>query len=208
MGPNASYDKVFAEHMLYADVLEVTCLPGHATNKDQHSKVTYEAHCMADSSLKVDDKRCTPIDCGAAPTVEHGKVTGLTQFGSPMTVTCDEGYSLDSSCCAKAAAQYSMRCLATGGFSAVHHCEPVACGVAPVVEFATSSGSGEVFQDKVTYTLAEGYTLNGKADGEKTFEISCQKDAKWSPVSMPMPVSCGAPPKEPKAEVGPAEFFF
>eukprot|EP00929_Paragymnodinium_shiwhaense_P066503 TRINITY_DN3336_c0_g1_i3.p1 TRINITY_DN3336_c0_g1~~TRINITY_DN3336_c0_g1_i3.p1 ORF type:complete len:3781 (+),score=899.34 TRINITY_DN3336_c0_g1_i3:54-11396(+) len=207
-GPNCTYDEMFADAMLFGDELPITCLPGHATNKDQHSEVLYKATCEQDGSVKVQDKRCTPIDCGAAPTVQHGTVTGSTRFGSAMTVKCNEGFSLDGSCCSKVSSEYKMRCQTTGHFTEVRECQRVKCGAPPRVEFTTAPLSGSKYEDQETYTCKDGYSLNGKASGLKTFKIVCQANATWSPISVPKPVECGAPPTVPHATVAAAALVF
>jgi Notch-like protein len=75
-------------------------------------------------------------------------------------------------------------------------CLPIKCGVPPPVGKASFQGDQErVFPEKVTYTLETGYTLNGKFDGDSSFDIECQADGTFTSTRDPKPVKCGVEAK-------------
>merc|ERR1719162_2497451 len=102
--------------MVFPTVAEVRCLSGFSRDPADHATTSYQISCQADGTLESPSDKCTAINCGDAPAVEHAAVTGSTLFGESLTATADEGYSLDAS--ATGPKSFEFRCLKTGEFSA------------------------------------------------------------------------------------------
>jgi hypothetical protein len=157
--------------------------------------VTYLATCQADGTFAIPADLCEPIDCGEAPTVEHGTVTGGTKYGELLVVTAAEGYSLDATD-SPSAKTYNITCQETGEFTAVHAFTRISCGAAPDMEHQSKdSGSEKAFEDVVRYSLNEGYTLNGQSNGDASYDITCQAEGTFTSLSSALPVECGTPPE-------------
>eukprot|EP00928_Gymnodinium_smaydae_P036844 TRINITY_DN25697_c0_g2_i1.p1 TRINITY_DN25697_c0_g2~~TRINITY_DN25697_c0_g2_i1.p1 ORF type:complete len:4096 (+),score=634.51 TRINITY_DN25697_c0_g2_i1:84-12290(+) len=194
--PHTSADHGGA-NLVYSQSVEENCADGYALTETPGSKASYTITCNERGGLDYSEgaKRCRPISCGALPEVDHATTEGGHLFGESAVVRCDTGYSVDQTT-APASGSYTVPCQSNGAFSATKPCKPVLCPAMPIVGNATSdpdSGTSRVFQETVTYTLAEGFTLSGQVGGTTTFEISCLADATYSPTQTPQPVSCGVP---------------
>merc|ERR1719240_40591 len=83
-------------------------------------------------------------------------------------------------------------------------CKPVKCappGSMPNLKSIPDLTQLIVFQNKISYECAEGYTLNAKAGGESKFDLECAAEGLFKPDVFPVcqPVTCGEPPKVKKA---------
>lgn len=94
-----------------------------------------------------------------------------------------------------------------------HDCGKQDCGTPPVVANATSSPAAAKFEDKVTYTCDEGFTLTGEVLAAKTFEITCEAgvvgspDGKFTDTEVCKPIICPAPPTQNNAQPSSASPF-
>jgi len=80
--------------------------------------------------------------------------------------------------------------LVTGQFSQVSQCKPVSCGEPDDVANAHRPSGSMVFKDEITYTCADGFTLNGKPDGSTKFDAKCKKDGKFTKLKSCHPKVC------------------
>ncbi len=83
--------------LVFPEKILVACDMGHALDAHNHDAAEYEISCEADGTLKVCPKdKGEPVSCGGLPDVENAKVEGSDLFGESITVTCDEGHSVDT----------------------------------------------------------------------------------------------------------------
>jgi len=91
-------------------------------------------------------------------------------------------------------------------------CLPVVCGSPPEVDFAGASETGKMNFDMpaVTYNCEDGYTLDGKTSGAKSFKVSCEASQQFSTLAECLPVTCGGPLPLDFADQAPSteEMFF
>jgi len=77
-----------------------------------------------------------------------------------------------------------------------HDCLPNLCGPPNSVEHATTEETSDIYFDDapVDYKCNEGYTLDGSADGEREFQLSCQADKSFQSPPECIAVLCGEVP--------------
>jgi len=78
-----------------------------------------------------------------------------------------------------------------------HDCLPEPCGPPPTVQHATTSQAGnDIFFDSepVSYQCEDGYSLDGAATGDNTFEILCTAAGHFEEHPTCHPVKCGNAP--------------
>lgn len=194
---------------MFPQELSVTCSEGFALDENNHGDVAYTISCASSGELTFSNSAgCSAINCGALPTVEHAAVEGSSHFGGDATVTCAEGHSVDQTA-REGSAEYTISCQSSGEFTPTQQCLPVSCGAPLAVDFTSRSSEGaKVFDETVTYELTGGYSLSGEHGGATNFAISCQADATFTAVEMPLPVSCGAPPSKAHASAHGEGFVF
>ena len=81
----------------------------------------------------------------------------------------------------------------------------VTCGNPPLVTMAAYDGKQYFYEDKVSYTCQDGYSITGLIGGDKNFEIECQDDGTFEDPDSCNPVQCGVPPPLPngiRPEIG------
>jgi len=147
---------------------------------------------------------CVPIICGSPKSLSFSSVEAtILTFRQKAHYACLEGYSTDGSTDAKKKS-FSAKCQADGGFAReAPGCRPVTCGSAPVVKDAVAeSAEGDVvFPMLSAFMCHEGFSLNGKIDGERTFSTKCEANGKFSGVKKCHNVECGEVPKPPHTEI-------
>jgi len=205
---NAEYEA--EAKLVFPQKITATCTTGHALREDEHDAVTYDISCADDGKLAyTDDSGCKPISCGPMPKVNNADVSGSHLFGEEGAADCKVGFSTDRTT-NKAAQMFTFHCQADGSFSTIHKCQPVSCGEPSIIDHAEDSAgkTEQFFQDEMTYTLAEGYTLSGQHDGQKTFKVECLDDGTFTELKIPLPVECGPAPKRKHAHTEGTEFVF
>eukprot|EP00746_Dinoflagellata_sp_MGD_P162459 gnl/MRDRNA2_/MRDRNA2_90034_c0_seq1.p1 gnl/MRDRNA2_/MRDRNA2_90034_c0~~gnl/MRDRNA2_/MRDRNA2_90034_c0_seq1.p1 ORF type:complete len:2893 (+),score=610.94 gnl/MRDRNA2_/MRDRNA2_90034_c0_seq1:209-8680(+) len=89
------------------------------------------------------------------------------------------------------------------GEELAHDCLPVKCGTPPTKPNAETDKKGtDIYfaEDPIEYKCEEGYTLDGSAEGDTTFEITCQADKSFSESPECKPVVCGEAPEVENAK--------
>jgi len=187
------------------------CLPGYALRQEKHNEVSYEVSCGADGDLDYtftdhqgeevsggQVRSCGAISCGGLPAPANAKVQGGKRFGQTASAKCNTGYSVSRSC-AKADAAYSFSCQTHGQYSSHPDCNRVVCMPPFSVDHATFTNGVYYYMDTIIYSAVDGYTLNAKAEGGRSFEITCEDDCTYSGRQVFKPVRCGTPPDRTKA---------
>eukprot|EP00928_Gymnodinium_smaydae_P007356 TRINITY_DN12653_c0_g3_i2.p1 TRINITY_DN12653_c0_g3~~TRINITY_DN12653_c0_g3_i2.p1 ORF type:complete len:1803 (-),score=176.54 TRINITY_DN12653_c0_g3_i2:449-5857(-) len=172
------------------------------TCKDLVNDYTCECDEGYELTVKDDEKLCTRVECGMAPEVEHAAAPAAkATFEDTVEYTCDAGYSVDG--LANGDTSFSITCLASRAFSPAKQCKPVACGEPPAARFAEVVSVQLVFPKVARYQCAEGYTTDGNANGNTSFEISCTATGQLTALMECLPVMCGPAPTVEMALVVP-----
>nr|XP_028567204.1 sushi, von Willebrand factor type A, EGF and pentraxin domain-containing protein 1 [Podarcis muralis] len=112
---------------------------------------------------------CKTVSCGLPPVIKDAAVTGSNYtFGSTVTYTCKEGYTLIGT--------ETVECLASGKWDLNHQqCVAVSCDEPPPVEHASPESGHRLFGDIAIYYCTDGYSLAGNA------QLLCNAQGKWVP---------------------------
>ncbi|XP_076145380.1 sushi, von Willebrand factor type A, EGF and pentraxin domain-containing protein 1 isoform X2 [Alosa pseudoharengus] len=131
---------------------------------------------------------CVPVRCSKPESIERGSFSGTDySFGAMVAYTCETGYFIRG--------EKRRTCSANGEWGGVlPTCQPVMCNYPPLLTHGfirnPQKRSQYVFNSKVTYVCAAGYSLRGK--GERV----CQANRQWSNTDPPscVPLTCPTPP--------------
>ena len=141
------------------------------------------SQCLETGLWNTDAPSCVPVNCGSPAYVTHAYVIGDSYiFGSVVTYLCEEGYELDGNenIVCREDAQWS---------NDPPVCNPISCGLPPVIDHAVRTGDGFTYREMVFYSCEKGYELSGNN------LLECEADGEWigNPPSCE-PVTCGPPP--------------
>jgi CUB/sushi domain-containing protein len=150
------------------------------------------------------NRTCAPVECGVVEEVREAThpVVGPANYDTPAwNYTCNKGYTTNGQ--AAGPTHFAARCKATGVFSKPSECSPVTCGTVKAAANADrDTDPGELFfPEAVTYTCDDGYSLDSKADGEKSFKVTCEADGKQSALQTCAAVECGEIPVQKHASI-------
>eukprot|EP00746_Dinoflagellata_sp_MGD_P138404 gnl/MRDRNA2_/MRDRNA2_72053_c0_seq1.p1 gnl/MRDRNA2_/MRDRNA2_72053_c0~~gnl/MRDRNA2_/MRDRNA2_72053_c0_seq1.p1 ORF type:complete len:2101 (+),score=429.94 gnl/MRDRNA2_/MRDRNA2_72053_c0_seq1:113-6415(+) len=157
------------------------------------------------------EKTCFPVQCALeVPNLEHGTAkrsegkSGAVAFPETLKFECEEGYSTDATP-TEARRSFQIACLATGELTEMFQCRAVSCGAPSILPF--TKGPADMLKsidygETANYKCLEGYTLDGTAGGETTFDTKCNPNGKLDDPKTCLPVSCGRAPRSPKARAG------
>lgn len=177
----------------YGDSILYQCSPGHSLNATPVGKNHFSIDCQADKTFTA-TKDCKPIECGPGPTVEHAIADpAAATFNESIRYTCADGYTIDGTTAGDSS--FGLTCLVTGKYSEVSECKPVNCGTPDDVPNAHRPSGSIVYKESAKYTCFEGFTLDGKRDGETEFTVKCHADGSLDKVKMCLPKVCGVPGK-------------
>ncbi|MBZ3871168.1 Sushi, von Willebrand factor type A, EGF and pentraxin domain-containing protein 1 [Sciurus carolinensis] len=125
--------------------------------------------CTASGSWDRAPPTCHLVFCGEPPAIKDAVTTGSNfTFGSTVTYTCKEGYTL--------AGPDTIECLANGKWSGSNQqCLAVSCDEPPNVDHASPETGHRLFGDIAFYYCSDGYSL---ADNSK---LLCNAQGKWVP---------------------------
>jgi CUB/sushi domain-containing protein len=123
------------------------------------------AVCLVNGSWSNHIPLCTPVDCGALPTLVNGKVHVIST--SRVNFTCQDGHVLKGNS--------SSVCLTNGSWSNQRpQCTAVDCGNL----YDPVNGKVDVisttYLSRVNFTCRQGYDLNGASSAE------CLHNGTWS----------------------------
>ncbi|XP_018585768.2 sushi, von Willebrand factor type A, EGF and pentraxin domain-containing protein 1 isoform X1 [Scleropages formosus] len=168
----------------FGDVVEYVCFSGYEVVGSPFLR------CLASGSWVGKVPQCRPCVCDP-PVLKFGAVLGREHScGSRVRFRCDEGY--------RTLGPMEATCESSGVWSpGVPVCGRGRCSMAPpTVSSAVLQGSSATSLDTVTYRCKPGYRMSGYA------HVTCTASGRWSePRFSCLPVSCGAPPGVPYAEV-------
>jgi hypothetical protein len=127
------------------------------------------------SSWSAVNEQCTVIECQPLNIVHGNLSTADTTCGVTVTVQCDPGYLIDSSC-------QTVVCSTDGHWEPSNcstACQPKDCGLAPTVVHGvvTSSEPTTTYGSQVTYGCQSGYYF---AYGVFTKSVTCGADGRWT----------------------------
>jgi len=192
--PNAQTSplEVADEKMGYLDEVLYQCLEGHTLNASYPGKNHYFIKCQADKTF-TGPPMCKPVRCGEVPTISHATPDkNRAVFNQTVTYTCATGHTTDGT--ADGDGSFGINCTADGSYTEPGACAPVSCGEPDEAANAWRPDGELVYEDKVTYTCFDGFSLDGDAAGAKTKELECGADGRVAGVENCNPVLCGDPP--------------
>mmetsp|Transcript_93048 Transcript_93048/g.233888 ORF Transcript_93048/g.233888 Transcript_93048/m.233888 type:complete len:1923 (-) Transcript_93048:10-5778(-) len=203
------------------------CDEGYSLTAAIGGAAKFDVQCLATGRF-TEAAACRPVQCGIAiqrafSIVTHkvqkggglicdlnGKKVACTEaageqeaivYGEEAIHECEHGYSLDGK--VGGPRHFTVPCGASGflGKTLGQKCNPVSNGVPGSLANAVVFPQVELFYlDEVTYTCAEGYTLDGKGSGAKNQILTGGPEGKLIPTLKPcVPVVCGTPPTISKA---------
>jgi hypothetical protein len=160
------------EKLGFPDVAEYTCGAGYTLDGKATGEVNFEVSCDADKSFG-GKKECKPVDCGKLPTLKNAEASKEDlKFPDEARYTCAKGHET-----VNGKEAFAVSCADDGQFTEMlEGCFPVVCGRPDSKLFSAFNAVVLTFQDKVTYTCNEGYTITGKADGAPDFSMECFGD--------------------------------
>jgi hypothetical protein len=178
--------------LVFPQVSDCTCADGHALIANQHDTTTFSIKCNAAGGFDNPHQAgCVPIECSAErPVIKYTTSSGSTLFGGKITYTTVEGFTLDGTCAGEKV--FTTECKADGTYTLGKTPLPVGCGTPKDRPHARGPGLEYVFEQKAEFSCLAGYSLDGKATGPKSFEITCGADCKYSGADECQPVGCGA----------------
>ncbi|KAK7501166.1 hypothetical protein BaRGS_00007651, partial [Batillaria attramentaria] len=144
---------------------------------------------------------CVPILCPLPAPFADGSLQGNEYtFGSSLTYTCNEGYTLAGE--ETPERETTRKCLATRQWSGEEPvCEPVDCGAPRSIEFGTMMGESYLYNDTVLYDCEYGYSLIGP------HERTCQANGEWSgDEPYCYEILCEYPPEVANATYDPGDY--
>lgn len=155
---------------------EVSCQDGYILNGNK------TVVCQNDETWSPVPE-CQPVDCGAPSSVDNAEIQDFvnTTFNNTFLVKCKEGYFLENG-------TETVKCEASGEWSEIPVCAPVPCGIPNTPDHASILKiEGTVFGKSVEFKCVAGFEM-------KTSPIiTCQSNARWSPLPECGLVNCGHP---------------
>jgi len=88
---------------------------------------------------------------------------------------------------------FEVDCLASTEFSKTERCKRITCDDIPEVDNGKTKVKKAKYNETVKYTCEKGYTIDGTAEGDAHFKVSCLVNGMLGQVSKCMPVTCGEP---------------
>jgi hypothetical protein len=144
-----------------------------------------------------EEKTCAKITCGIPPKVPNAQTEPFDHreekifFGSMVRYVCLFGHTLDGKPNGKN--HFSVMCQADKQFNDTIPCRPIECDKPLTYKHSSRSPDPLTFTEKVKYTCDTGHTVDGTAEGDKTFHTTCQATSRYSQGFDCKPVSCGEP---------------
>lgn len=216
-----SFASMNATKLLFSEAVTYTCDEGYSTNGDcdSTSKPSFLMHCVSNGSIVNADgstapKQCLPVSAGSPDEADLPFATFSKEemfYPDSTSVTCKLGFSTDPENPANPSKKTFQLYAATDcAFEDHPICQNVSCGMPPRVDYAEIPQSTKVvFPNFVKYTAVTGYTLDGNADGEKSFKVTCSADGTFMGQDVELkPVRCGTPKDLANAEHSDEEATF
>ena len=176
----------------YLDFVAYSCKSGYSLNGLRYCKKEFLSGCKSDGTYDVPHLTCQSINCilDDAPTAKMIEFSGGSlPSSSPAMLGSNEWRIPDSS------DLFTMACL--DGDHTMTHCNPVQCGVPPVIAHATPLGGCSVtitYGEQVKYQCEAGYHVESERKSGLKPE-GCHANERAEPVQ---PVRA---PEEPVSEV-------
>jgi hypothetical protein len=143
------------------------------------------------------DHTCRAVVCGLPPEVTHALTEPLhdagvkATYGAKVLYACKEGHTFDGTPTGKN--HFSIDCQASKQFTETQSCEPIKCSSLPEVAHSSSSSSNAIFNESVRFDCDSGFTVDGSADGDRGFTVTCQDTGAFGEPQACKPVICGEP---------------
>jgi len=168
----------------------------------------FTCHCPEGYELVTDpEKTCGPVLCGDPPHLALStRPDGKAFFTDTIPYACDIGTSIDGT--PEGPVSFIVGCGSTKSFTDEKECKKMACPPPPFVPFGEPDVPSSVFNETIKYSCATGHTVDGSAEGETKFDITCLAGGQYSAPMECMPVECGSPPPVVSGVVDETPLFF
>jgi hypothetical protein len=183
----------------YAEVVSFKCDKGHTLDSTLDGETSFGVTCQA-SGLFTDPPACLPVSCGEPNDVAHAFHTSLHFMGvsykEKAKYKCLPGFSLDAK--KDGETTFEVECQANGKFTETKVCKAKVCGALPKdnVKFGAPKDEGDIhFPQSTEIICKDGYTVDGRSDGNKSYSVSCLETGEFSKYDPEKcePVDCGVP---------------
>lgn len=162
-------------------VLSLVCIQGYTP-----SIPLYSITCLPTLLWNISTPlvACDPIQCPVLEIINGVVIGNFTSFNSIVSVSCDEGYSLD------ATSNSVLRCTAGGVWNMkTPRCIAVSCGEPQAIVNGSVTAENFMYNSTARYGCDEGLTLVGDK------KMTCSSSGVWVSERQPrcLLVSCQHP---------------
>ncbi len=166
-----------------------TCKEGHVASG------SLSRECAEGGRWSGSPPKCSFLDCGDPPALDHGKhvlLDGRTSFNAEAEYTCDEDYIISSRDAAN-----KRRCETNGRWSKTNlRCSIIECPVPRAPTGGRVSGYDRTIRAEIEFSCLTGHVLEGNE------VLACTRDGRWSGVFPTCRfVDCGPLPQLPGGAV-------
>lgn len=196
---------------LYPALVDYTCMKGFTQDGSASGLTSMMISCEESGSFTALSGKCQPIKCGLPPLVEKAVAvsTDPVFFQSVAEYTCDAGYFIGG--LPSGGKSVMMDCTALGTFAEAEPCEPVICGVAPQLPFATTVHDPTAplsLSEVVKYTCDEGFAIDAKDRSKRDFMAQCDEEGQFAGISPCHRVDCEHPEHVANAMVAEVDMVY
>jgi hypothetical protein len=178
----------------YQNTVVYNCDTGFTLDGKAGGDNDFSIECKANKDF-TDTKSCKPVECGNVPSVNHASPsTTSAVFNESVRYDCETGHTVDGT--ADGDRGFTVTCQVTGLFGEPQSCSPISCGEPDTIANGNRPSGNLVYEDKLTYTCFNGFTLDGEKDGAVDFTVECHEDGKLDGMKQCVPKICGEPQKE------------
>jgi hypothetical protein len=168
-----------AKELVYEDTVKYTCNNGYTTTGLHDGATSFTMVCGADQLMFEEEEPkseggtvCSPVTCGIPPQVDHAEMPLLEFFYmQQFQVFCDKGFTQNGE--PDGEETFIVKCNDKGNFEGIDTCKPVTCGKPKGTDTSTSEDGEKFFKEIGKWHCKEGYSVDGKKKGGKSFEKMC-----------------------------------
>jgi CUB/sushi domain-containing protein len=170
----------------FKDKLSYECMDGYTTTGEAGGASKFDLECGHEGLFLPEVfPVCAPVKCGKPPAFSKANYPDSDMFFPAIVpYACDLGYSLDGTT-GEEKLGFSIRCTKGGTFTQLPmsdpKCKKVKCGNFPEVGNAKyDEGKTGHFEDALEYKCKDGYTVDGSAQGQTSWTVSCQANGEFT----------------------------
>jgi len=172
------------------------CQYGYSLDATAEGQTTFSIKCGAEGMFE-GIQSCNAVKCpsdgnlGPNAHFDAGALPGFVYPGV-ISVSCLSGFALNAT--AHGTVNYTAVCEGNGQITLpTDKCKPIDCGKPPVVAHASVTGS-TLFGGSLAAQAEVGYSVDGTAEGAKSFDFRCMATGKFSAQRTFSRIECGQIP--------------